>query len=84
MIDLEHFAGGKSKPKRKNEKGSKLQKINAKDPQKLKDTHRSTWWKDPRDPDSMAHRFEHWIKINDIRYGIEEEKERQRRREEIL
>lgn len=72
LIDLEHFIGNKSKPERLKTKAS-FKRLNIKNPAGTRDVDRSTWWKDTRDEHSTANSLKHWIKINDIRYGIEEE-----------
>lgn len=36
-----------------------------------RDIGRSAWWKDTRDLSSTNKKIQHWIKINDIRYGID-------------
>ena len=36
-----------------------------------RDIDRSSWWKSPEDQTSSIKRMQHWIKINDIRYGVD-------------
>ena len=36
-----------------------------------RDIGRSGWWKDHREAGSSLRKIQHWIKINDIRYGLD-------------
>lgn len=37
-----------------------------------RDLDRSSWWKSATDQTSSIKRMQHWVKINDIRYGIDD------------
>ena len=54
-------------------------KYNIKKIDNSSDVNRSSWWKEMSDKESTAKKIINWIKINDIRYGIEEEKAKQKR-----